>query len=704
GPFFNLEVTKTATTATLNADTTVHGDLSVTSGTLVLAGNDLLLPTIDGSAGSIAVVGIGTIDASAAGSNISLGGSWTNTGTFISGGGTNEVIFTRASGGTAVLDGDTTFQRLRYEVPGGTLAITAGTEITINPTGRFRANGSPGNDVTLTASPDPGGPPDPPGPPPFPDAIGSTADPRQWTLILQPGALLEIDDIVVRWSFAEFVIVLPPGTIALYATTNWRSDLPVFSARTLDTDGTGKINRIAVVTAGPLNYNFGTPPNEFRVVVQGYTVVGYTTDGPPDEFHVVLEPQPFLDTDARPLWRIEQNDTLADSATSTRIVLIDESVPGLNTVEIDGEFWVLPDDAAPPVIGYTLAVPGRNQVYVHLSEPVPGAAFQYNAVPVAAANAAGGVADQDVVLTLPVPLTTADILGGPGISVTGNDVEGNPVLPARATHRVSDLFLVPPDAQELTPVFAREIDLERDATRGGIGLIRDFDGTAYLQPREILLQLFAQTPALVPDSIVYDSDVPASFVNNGLWLPTFAETDFSGIVPFPRTAGPVTSGAPVVAGNLAEFTIPPTGPVRNGVTLGFFPRIQPGPPPLYAARVFSPNSPTWFRNVRPFSFGVAEVFRQRGSVSILNNVINPENGERVFLHYELARAGTVSINVFNLAGDLIDVIHRGRQEAGEHSTSWDGTNRQGRIVARGIYFIRVRGPDIDEYRKVMVVK
>ncbi|TVR32757.1 MAG: T9SS C-terminal target domain-containing protein, partial [Spirochaetaceae bacterium] len=113
---------------------------------------------------------------------------------------------------------------------------------------------------------------------------------------------------------------------------------------------------------------------------------------------------------------------------------------------------------------------------------------------------------------------------------------------------------------------------------------------------------------------------------------------------------------------------------------------------------------TWFRNVRPFSFNVAEVLRQRGAVSILNNVINPENGERTFLHYELSRAGTVSINVFNLAGDLVDVLQRGRQQAGEHSTSWDGTNRQGRIVARGIYFIRLRGPDIDEYRKVMVVK
>jgi len=64
----------------------------------------------------------------------------------------------------------------------------------------------------------------------------------------------------------------------------------------------------------------------------------------------------------------------------------------------------------------------------------------------------------------------------------------------------------------------------------------------------------------------------------------------------------------------------------------------------------------------------------------------------------------VTVQVFNLAGDLVKIIHRGRQGSGEYLYTWDGSNRAGFTVARGIYYIRVTGPDIDEYRKVMVVK
>jgi flagellar hook assembly protein FlgD len=60
--------------------------------------------------------------------------------------------------------------------------------------------------------------------------------------------------------------------------------------------------------------------------------------------------------------------------------------------------------------------------------------------------------------------------------------------------------------------------------------------------------------------------------------------------------------------------------------------------------------------------------------------------------------------VFNLGGDLVDIIYRGRQGSGSYTYHWDATNRAGREVARGIYFIRVIAPGIDEYRKVMVVK
>jgi flagellar hook assembly protein FlgD len=91
-------------------------------------------------------------------------------------------------------------------------------------------------------------------------------------------------------------------------------------------------------------------------------------------------------------------------------------------------------------------------------------------------------------------------------------------------------------------------------------------------------------------------------------------------------------------------------------------------------------------------------------VSILNNVIDPTRGERTRLNYIIDEAGPVTITVFTLDGDVVQTLQRGRQNPGDYTVNWDGRNRAGNSVARGIYFIRIVAPGIDEIRKVMVVK
>ena len=86
-------------------------------------------------------------------------------------------------------------------------------------------------------------------------------------------------------------------------------------------------------------------------------------------------------------------------------------------------------------------------------------------------------------------------------------------------------------------------------------------------------------------------------------------------------------------------------------------------------------------------------------------MIYPERGENTVLTYELDEAGMVNVMVFALDGTLVRTIHRGRQGAGTYRYTWDGRNQGDRVVARGIYFIRVVAPGgIDEYRKVIVAK
>jgi len=112
----------------------------------------------------------------------------------------------------------------------------------------------------------------------------------------------------------------------------------------------------------------------------------------------------------------------------------------------------------------------------------------------------------------------------------------------------------------------------------------------------------------------------------------------------------------------------------------------------------------WYRKVRPFSLQIRNIITQRGSVTIMNNVIDPTKGERTRLNYVLADSGPVTVTVFTLAGDIVKVLQRGKQVPGDYTVNWDGRNLGGAAVARGMYFIRVVGPGIDEIRKVMVVK
>jgi flagellar hook assembly protein FlgD len=85
-------------------------------------------------------------------------------------------------------------------------------------------------------------------------------------------------------------------------------------------------------------------------------------------------------------------------------------------------------------------------------------------------------------------------------------------------------------------------------------------------------------------------------------------------------------------------------------------------------------------------------------------VINPGSGQVAYVHYTITTPGQVTITVFDLSGSIVNVLQRSSQGSGEYTTAWDGKNRGGRAVARGIYFIRVVGPGFDEIRKVLVVR
>ena len=157
-----------------------------------------------------------------------------------------------------------------------------------------------------------------------------------------------------------------------------------------------------------------------------------------------------------------------------------------------------------------------------------------------------------------------------------------------------------------------------------------------------------------------------------------------------------------ITGPLLDFLIPSSNPaIKDGTTVQFLFTLDDGAGHVLPIAWQDPGNPAV---VRPFEYALHSIVEQRGQVTITNNVINPAGGQVAYLHYVMPSSGAVTITVFNLSGDIVNVLARGTQAAGAYTTSWDGKNRGGRIVARGIYFIRVVGPGFDEMRKVLVVR
>lgn len=69
----------------------------------------------------------------------------------------------------------------------------------------------------------------------------------------------------------------------------------------------------------------------------------------------------------------------------------------------------------------------------------------------------------------------------------------------------------------------------------------------------------------------------------------------------------------------------------------------------------------------------------------------PSHGDPVVIRYRLARSTPVtSLDIFSVTGRHVRTLVRGPQPAGEHRVEWDQRTSDGALVARGVYFVRLR--------------
>ncbi|MCI0694872.1 VWA domain-containing protein [candidate division KSB1 bacterium] len=74
------------------------------------------------------------------------------------------------------------------------------------------------------------------------------------------------------------------------------------------------------------------------------------------------------------------------------------------------------------------------------------------------------------------------------------------------------------------------------------------------------------------------------------------------------------------------------------------------------------------------------------------------------LEFYLGQRSAVELAVYNIRGEQVKILMKESLPAGQHQAEWDGTNTQGRPVASGIYFYRLRTPEFTGTRTMVLAK
>jgi len=84
--------------------------------------------------------------------------------------------------------------------------------------------------------------------------------------------------------------------------------------------------------------------------------------------------------------------------------------------------------------------------------------------------------------------------------------------------------------------------------------------------------------------------------------------------------------------------------------------------------------------------------------SLLQNYPNPFNA-RTTISFQVSEAGKVRLEIYNLAGQLMETVVDSHQEAGQKTITWDASNH-----SSGIYFCRLTVADFCEAKRIILMK
>jgi hypothetical protein len=90
--------------------------------------------------------------------------------------------------------------------------------------------------------------------------------------------------------------------------------------------------------------------------------------------------------------------------------------------------------------------------------------------------------------------------------------------------------------------------------------------------------------------------------------------------------------------------------------------------------------------------------------ALQNNYPNPFNPETT-IKYQLPEAGEVTLEIYNMLGQVVNTLVNDYQTAGRYVIQWDATNNNGQSLSSGVYFYRISaGGEFQSIKKMLLLK
>jgi hypothetical protein len=193
-----------------------------------------------------------------------------------------------------------------------------------------------------------------------------------------------------------------------------------------------------------------------------------------------------------------------------------------------------------------------------------------------------------------------------------------------------------------------------------------------------------------------------------------------GLAPLgtgPRALG----GYVLIPGNVGEATVvyATVDDQIVGVTVtdpdGYysFEGIEPGSYAISAASVYGTGTRVDPVDATLNDVGDADVVLNATSIgeqpliptssALSQNYPNPFNAQTM-IAFDLANAGTVQLDVYNMIGQKIVTLVSGNYNSGSYNVIWNGRDAAGNTVSSGIYYYRLKTDNLTETKKMTLLK